>query len=68
MVVHSEDRLDEISIAAPTHVLELNNGEVTEYTINPCDYNLSHSSLSDSVVDDAVGSLKLIKQAFAGDA
>jgi anthranilate phosphoribosyltransferase len=68
MVVHSQDGLDEISIAAPTHVVELNNGEITEYTINPCDYNLSHSSLSDLVVDDAVGSLKLIKQAFAGDA
>jgi len=67
MVVHSEDGLDEISIAAPTYVVELNNGEITEYTIDPTDYNLSHKSLDALVVDDAIGSLKLIKQAFAGE-
>ena len=67
MVVHSEDGLDEISIAAPTYVVELNNGEITEYTIDPKDYNLSHKSLDALVVDDAIGSLKLIKQAFAGE-
>jgi anthranilate phosphoribosyltransferase len=67
MVVHSEDGLDEISIAAPTHVVELKHGEITEYTIDPTDYNLSHASLDALVVDDAIGSLKLIKQAFAGD-
>ena len=68
MVVHSEDGLDEISIAAPTHVVELNNGEITEYSIDPADYNLSHTSLEALVVDDAIGSLRLIKQAFAGEA
>jgi anthranilate phosphoribosyltransferase len=67
MVVHSEDGLDEISIAAPTHVVELNHGEITEYTIDPADYNLSHANLDALVVDDAIGSLKLIKQAFAGE-
>ena len=68
MVVHSEDGLDEISIAAPTHVVELNHGEITEYTIDPADYNLSHANLDALVVDDAISSLKLIKQAFAGEA
>jgi len=66
MVVHSEDGLDEISIAAPTHVVELKDGDISEYTINPADYGLAHASLSPLVVDDAVGSLKLIKEAFAG--
>jgi anthranilate phosphoribosyltransferase len=55
MVVHSEDGLDEISIAAPTHVVELKQ-------------DLSHSSLDALVVGDAMASLKLIKQAFAGEA
>jgi anthranilate phosphoribosyltransferase len=67
MVVHSEDGLDEISIAAPTYVVELKHGEITEYTIDPADYNLSHENLDALVVDDAIGSLKLIKQAFAGE-
>ncbi|MDC9720670.1 MAG: anthranilate phosphoribosyltransferase, partial [Gammaproteobacteria bacterium] len=66
MVVHSEDGLDEISIAAPTHVVELKNGEINQYTIDPKDYNLSHPSLAPLVVNDAVSSLGLIKQAFAG--
>lgn len=68
MLVHSEDGLDEISIAAPTHVVELKNGELREYSINPADYDLSHASLSELVVEDAAASLKLIKQAFAGEA
>jgi anthranilate phosphoribosyltransferase len=67
MVVHSEDGLDEISIAAPTYVVELKHGEITEYTIDPADYNLAHENLDALVVDDAIGSLKLIKQAFAGE-
>ena len=33
LVVHSQDGLDEISIAAPTNVSELSNGEVFDYVI-----------------------------------
>ena len=66
MVVHSEDGLDEISIAAPTYVVELKDDEINEYTIDPSTYNLSHKNLEALVVDDALASLKLIKQAFAG--
>lgn len=68
MVVHSDDGLDEISIAAPTHVVELKQGEITEYTIDPSHYNLSHTHLDALVVDDALASLRLIKQAFADKA
>ncbi|MGO1888046.1 MAG: anthranilate phosphoribosyltransferase, partial [Halomonas sp.] len=35
MVVHSEDGLDEISLASPTLVAELKDGEITQYTITP---------------------------------
>ena len=35
LVVHSEDGLDEISIAAPTHVAELRDGRVTSRTLDP---------------------------------
>ncbi len=61
MVVHSEDGLDEISIAAPTYVVELKQGEITEYTIDASDYGLFHTSLNRLVVDDALVSLRLIK-------
>lgn len=35
MVVHGQDGLDEISMSAPTDVVELRNGTMTEYTIDP---------------------------------
>lgn len=67
MVVHSEDGLDELSIAAPTHVAELKGGEVTEYSINPADYGLQADSLAGLEVDSAERSLALIRSAFGGD-
>ncbi|MCP4880243.1 MAG: anthranilate phosphoribosyltransferase [Gammaproteobacteria bacterium] len=65
MVVHSEDGLDEISIAAPTHVVELKEGNITEYTIDPVTYGLAHNSLQDMVVDGSEQSLAVIHSAFA---
>jgi anthranilate phosphoribosyltransferase len=68
MVVHSEDGLDEISIAAPTHVVELKDGEISEYTLDPAEFDLSHNSLEDLVVDGSQQSLALIETAFANQA
>lgn len=45
MVVHSEDGLDEISIAAPTQVVELRDGELFTYRIGPEDYGLERAPL-----------------------
>ena len=45
MVVHSEDGLDEISAAAPTHVVEARNGEISEYELKPEDVGLETISL-----------------------
>ncbi|KIS03743.1 anthranilate phosphoribosyltransferase [Paucilactobacillus wasatchensis] len=35
MIVHGQDGLDEISMSAPTDVVELRHGTTTEYTIDP---------------------------------
>ncbi len=43
LVVHSFDGMDEISIYDKTHVVELNQGKVSEFVINPEDYGLKHS-------------------------
>lgn len=64
MVVHSNDGLDEISIAADTHVAELKDGEITEYDINPQDLDLKHEDLSGLSVESAAESLDLIKSAL----
>lgn len=68
LVVHSADGLDEISIADQTHVAELKDGNIQEYTISPEDFGLPRCSLEGLVVEDAEASLKLIKQTFkSGD-
>ncbi len=61
LVVHSEDGMDEISIAAPTFVAELKNGEVTTYTIQPEDFSLVRTSLASLKVEDAAQSLTVVK-------
>jgi anthranilate phosphoribosyltransferase len=45
LVVHSEDGLDEVSISAPTHVQDLQNGRVSSYTISPEDAGIQRASL-----------------------
>lgn len=56
MVVHSEDGLDEIGIAAPTQVAELRDGEVFTYRIAPEDYGLERAALDAIRVADPAAS------------
>ncbi|HJE29830.1 MAG TPA: anthranilate phosphoribosyltransferase, partial [Pseudomonas nitrititolerans] len=63
LVVHAQDGLDEVSLAAPTFVAELKNGEVSEYKIQPEDFGIKSQSLIGLNVDDAQGSLALIRDA-----
>jgi len=66
MVVHSQDGMDEISLAAPTDVAELKHGKIVEYSIEPEEYGINKQSVSCLVVGDSAQSLALIKQAFSG--
>ena len=49
MVVYGQDRLDEISMSAPTTVCEFNNGEYYSYVIKPEDFGLTRCSKEDLV-------------------
>jgi len=64
LVVHAQDGLDEISIGAPTHVAELNAGEISTYQISPGDFGLSCADLSALSVADADQSLAMIRDVF----
>jgi anthranilate phosphoribosyltransferase len=68
LVVHAEDGLDEISIGSATHVAELNNGEVTTYTVQPEDFGMQRSDLSALKADDAGDSLRIIRSVLANEA
>ena len=66
LVVHSRDGLDEISIAAPTSACEFHKGTLTEYEISPEDHGVECQSLDLIRVEDASGSLALIREALGG--
>lgn len=66
MVVHSEDGLDEISIAAPTSVCELKDGHITSYTIAPEDFGLQRGSMSDLRGGSASENAEILKNIFQG--
>jgi anthranilate phosphoribosyltransferase len=60
LVVHAEDGLDEISIAGPTRVAELKDGQITVYTVSPEDFGMQRSDINAISVDNAGESLALI--------
>ena len=64
LVVHAEDGMDEISIASPTFVAELNNGEVKTYTVQPEDFSMSRADLEQIRATDSAHSLEIIKNVF----
>jgi anthranilate phosphoribosyltransferase len=69
MVVHS-DGLDEFRLDAPTHVVELKDGVITEYDIEPAQLGLdprTPADLAGIVADSAESSLALVKQSLTDD-
>ncbi len=67
LVVHGADGLDEISIAGPTHVVELRNGKLTEYDITPEDFGLARSAAEGLRAESPAASLALVHAALAGE-
>jgi len=66
MVVHSDDGLDEFSIADKTYVAELKDGNISTYSVHPEDFGLTLGDLKDIRADNADASLALITEAFSG--
>ncbi|MFC4735890.1 anthranilate phosphoribosyltransferase [Bacillus daqingensis] len=61
LFVHARDGLDEFSAAAPTDVIELRNGKLTEYVYTPEDAGLRTRPLEGALVRDARESGALIE-------
>ncbi|MDD2769991.1 MAG: anthranilate phosphoribosyltransferase [Methylococcus sp.] len=61
LVVHAEDGLDEISIAAPTHVAELKNGLITNYYVQPEQFGFQRAALSELAIETVAASLKMMQ-------
>lgn len=67
LVVHSDDGLDELSIASPSKVVELKDGQIHEYTLNPEDVGISTQTLDGLAVSNANESLALIERVLSGE-
>ncbi|MGE3919554.1 MAG: anthranilate phosphoribosyltransferase [Gammaproteobacteria bacterium] len=59
LIIHSEDGLDEVSLAAPTTVLELKNNEIKHLVINPEMFELKRQDLTPLKIKNAQDSLRL---------
>jgi anthranilate phosphoribosyltransferase len=61
LVVHAEDGMDEISIAAVTHVAELKDGKVSTYTVMPEEFGMKRGDVGDIAVESVAESLAMIE-------
>ena len=68
LVVHSDDGLDEISIAAPSHLAEAKDGQFREFEFQPEDAGIGRSCLEGMEVTGVAESLELIRAALSGAA
>ncbi|WP_298627755.1 anthranilate phosphoribosyltransferase [uncultured Legionella sp.] len=66
LVISSLDGLDEISICAPTRVVEYQQGVFNEWEIDPKDYGIHHPNLNAIIVDSPQQSLEFIELALSG--
>ncbi len=64
LVVHADDHLDELSVAAPATVAELRHGQVSVWRFNPVTAGFRHDTVKDLAVTDAAHSLALIREAL----
>lgn len=66
LVVHSEDGMDEVSVFSPTHVCELNDGQISEYTLDPKTFGLQHESMESIRVNNPEQSIAMMIDALRG--
>lgn len=67
LLIHSRDGLDEISISAPTDVVEYYQGAFTRWSIDPKDYDCFHPKLDAIIVDSPAQSLQLAESVLNGE-
>ncbi|UTW54039.1 anthranilate phosphoribosyltransferase [Kordiimonas sp. SCSIO 12610] len=65
-VVHGEDGMDEITTTGKTHIVELKNGQISEFDITPEDVGLTRATLEDLKGDDAEYNAAAITMLFDG--
>ena len=67
LIVNSEDGLDEISPYANTNIVELSNGKIREFVLNPKDLNIKANSFENIIGKDPAYNAEKIKEIFKGN-
>lgn len=66
MVVYGTDKLDEISLSAPTKVCEFANGEIQTYEIKPEDFGLERCSKEDLTGGEPEENARITRDILSG--
>lgn len=67
LVVHAKDGMDEISLAMPTFVAEIDGDEIRHYTISPEDFKVKTHSLETLKVENPTQSLSIMTKVLQGE-
>lgn len=67
MVVYGQDKLDEISLSAPTTVCEINNGIFQSYVITPEDFGLKRCQKGDLVGGTPEENANIVRKILSGE-
>jgi anthranilate phosphoribosyltransferase len=66
-VVHSADGMDEISISAPTYVVELRGGQMRRFSVQPEDFGLSPATKESILGGDAATNAAIVESVLGGE-
>lgn len=67
LFVHGGDGLDELTTTGPSNVVELRDGEVSTWTVDPAELGLARATSTDLVGGDAERNAELARRVLAGD-
>lgn len=62
LIIHSTDGLDEISLAAPSDMIELKEGQIHEFQIKPEDFGLKSRDIQSLCVNSAAQSFIMMQE------
>lgn len=67
LVLHAEDGMDEISVQAPTTIMEYDSGKRSVWSLDPEDYGCAHSSVEEILVHSPKESLEIGLRVLNGE-
>jgi anthranilate phosphoribosyltransferase len=67
LVVHGEPGLDELSPLGPTTIIELKEGELTRYEVDPLEWGVPRGTREDLAGFDPVENADVIRRVLSGD-